>query len=188
MDYESGTRDMEILGDLIGGGLSVASGGIFGLFGSVFNKVVNYFQAKQAFEQEKERREWDREDFKLQMEFSAQETEQEIAIASAEGAWSGLEASIRADAMTPATGFAASVKTLFRPFLTTLLVCVSAWIVYLLWSGITTAQSAILVVMTEAEIKDLLRYSIYSLIFATTTAVVWWWGDRAPMPPGLRFR
>ena len=188
MVYESGAKAMEFLTDLIGGGLSVASGGLFGLIGSGIGAIGKYFQAKQQFEQEKERRVWDREDFKMQMQFSAQETEQEIAIASAEGAWNGLEASIRADAAIPATGFAASVKTLFRPFLTMTLVGVSAWIVWLMWSGLTSRDQSILVILAEAEVKDILKYCIYSLIFATTTAVVWWFGDRAFAPPGMKNR
>ena len=40
----------------------------------------------------------------------------------------------------------------------------------------------------EAEIKDLLRYMIYSLFFATTTAITWWFGDRAFAPPGMKNR
>ena len=180
---------MEFLSEIFGFGASVASGGLFGLIGSGIGAIGKYFHAKQAFSQEKERRKWDQEDFKLQMQFSAQETEQEIAIASAEGAWNGLSESIKADSkIKDVSPWANNVKTLFRPFLTTALVCVSAWIVWELFESLRNQDATVLAVISEADVKDLLRYSIYSLIFATSTAIVWWFGDRAFAPPGMKNR
>lgn len=182
---------MEFLGDLLGGVASAASGGIFGFLASGVGAIAKYFQRKQEFAQEKERRAWDREDFKLQMEFSAQETEQEIAIASAEGAWTGLSESIKADAAVTsrAGSFAASVRTLFRPFLTTALVGVSAWLFWMMWTGVEQGgENGLALFFTPTEMAEIIRYAIYSLFFSTTTAIVWWWGDRAMTPPGMKGR
>ena len=38
---------MDFLGDLLGGAASVASGGLFGLFGSLIGVGAKYFQEKQ---------------------------------------------------------------------------------------------------------------------------------------------
>lgn len=182
---------MEFLGDLLGGVASAASGGLFGFLASGVGAIAKFFQKKQEFAQEKERRSWDREDFKLQMQFSAQETEQEVAIASAQGAWSGLSESIKADAAFGANsgGWAASVRTMFRPFLTTLLVCMSCWLVWMMWTGVEQGgQNGLALFFSPEEMAGLIRYAVYSLFFSTTTAVVWWWGDRAFTPPGMKGR
>lgn len=182
---------MEFLGDLLGGVASVASGGIFGLIGSTVGAVAKYFQKRQEFDQERQRREWDREDFAQQMQFSAQETEQEIAIASAQGAWSGLSESIRADAAvaSQAGGFAASVRSMFRPFLTTMLVGLSAWITWFVWRDVVEGDTnGLSLLFTEGQMAEILRYAIYSLLFSASTAVVWWFGDRAMTPPGMKGR
>ena len=182
---------MEFLGDLLGGVASVASGGIFGLIGSTVGAIAKYFQKRQEFDQERQRREWDREDFRMQMQFSAQETEQELAIASAQGSWSGLSESIRADAAVATKGgtVTAAIRSMFRPFLTTLLVCVSAWIVWFMWQGVVDGrENGLQLFFTPEEMADIIRYAIYSLLFSTSTAVVWWFGDRAMTPPGMRGR
>lgn len=180
---------MEFLGDLLGGVASVASGGIFGLIGSAVGVVAKYFQKRQEFSQEKERRAWDREDFKLQMQFSAQETEQEVAIASAQGAWSGLSESIRADAAVVPHGWAAAIRSMFRPFLTTLLVALSAWIIWFMWRGVVEGdRNGLAMFFTPEEMAGMIRYAVYSLLFSASTAVVWWFGDRAMTPPGMKGR
>lgn len=181
---------METLTSILGFGASVASGGIFGAVGAIAGSIGKFFHARQEFAQEKERRAWDREDFELQMKFNAQETEGEIAVASAEGAWTGLSESIKSDrALSRDTSpWANNIKSLFRPFLTTLLVCITAWIIWLMWIALIDKQGNILVVFSEAEIGEILKYSIYSVVFSATTSVVWWFGDRALAPPGMKNR
>lgn len=43
-------------------------------------------------------------------------------------------------------------------------------------------------VLDAAEVKDLLRYIVYSVVFTACTAGMWWFADRALAPPGLKNR
>ena len=83
--------------------------------------------------------------------------------------------------------FASNIKALFRPFLTTALVGIMAYIFIELWSGMLGAEgNQLMVLFTETEVKDMLRYVIYSTVFSATTSVVWWYGDRALTPPHMK--
>ena len=181
---------METLGDILGFGASVASGGLFGLIGSGLGVVAKYFQTRADREWEEKKIELDMRLFDKQMESRKLETEMEIAVASSEGAWAGLRGSVSADkALAAHTGpLINGIKSLFRPFLTTALVGLSFAVIFMMSHSITGATDNLLTLFNEAEIKDLLRYMIYSLFFATTTAITWWFGDRAFAPPGMKNR
>ena len=114
---------METLGDILGFGASVASGGLFGLIGSGLGVVAKYFQTRADREWEEKKIELDMRLFDKQMESRKLETEMEIAVASSEGAWAGLRGSVSADkALAAHTGpLINGIKSLFRPFLTTAL-------------------------------------------------------------------
>lgn len=175
--------------DIIGGALSIGSGGIFGLIGSGISSVFKYFQRKQDFEHELILREEDRKDFIQQMQYAAQETEQEIAIASAEGAWNGLNNSIEAAGAIKGTTWSSGVLRLFRPLLTASLVGISAWIVWLIWDAAINADTnGLAILFSLGELKDILQYCVYSIVFSASTAVVWWFGDRAMTPPNMKGR
>ena len=150
------------------------------------------WQKHQDREWEKEKFEMDLKARELEMKAKLQETEMEIELASAQGAWRGLDTSIEHDKalVSSSGGFANTIKSIFRPFLTTLLVCVSAWVFYLIWQAFSQGKidSIWLVLFTEAELKDIMKYMVYSLYFASTTSVVWWFGDRAFSPPGMKNR
>lgn len=181
---------MEAISDLLGLGASVASGGIFGLIGSGLGVVSKYFQTKADREWEERKIELDMKLFDKQMESKRLETEMEIAVTSSAGAWNGLDKSIQSDAGLAAhtSEFVNGIKSLFRPFLTTALVGLSFAVLFVMWGSITGANDALLTLFSEAEIKELIKYMVYSLFFATTTAIVWWFGDRAFAPPGMKNR
>lgn len=174
---------MEWLTDLLGVGASAGAGagGLFGFFGALAGQVSKYLQEKQR--QEWERAKWDREErmLHLQMQARAAETEQEILIANSEGSWRGLEVSHSSAVDLPSYPWVAAVKSLFRPFLTLALWLLAGWVFYL----ITSTASEL---FTEVELKDLVRYMVYSIFFSAMTAGVWWFGDRALTPPQLKNR
>lgn len=174
--------------DVLSVGASIAGGGLFGLIGSGISSIFKIFQRKQEFEEEKQRREWDREDFKLQMQFNQQETENEIAVTSSQGAWQGLNASINAASNIKGSSWDAKLLRMFRPVLTAALVGGSLYIINMMWQSLTGANNALTVIFTEVEIKEVISYSIYSFLFATNTAIVWWFGDRAMTPPHAKGR
>ena len=181
---------MEWLGDLLGGVASVASGGLFGLLGSVVGVGAKWLQEKQR--QAWGEKKWGQETrmLELQMQARAAETEQELAIVSQEGAWNGLAASQRADTALSANvhTWVNDVRALFRPFLTAGLVVLVYIMFRDLLDGLGTDQSILGAVLTEAEVKDVLRYVVYSMAFAASTAITWWFDDRAFTPPAMRGR
>ena len=155
---------MDILGTLVDAGSSAMSGGLFGLIGNVATKVVGYFEAEQQFKQKQA--EWAHETdlLKLQMNAKQQETESEIQLAGASGSWSGLAASLAAEAAIGATyPWVNAVRALVRPALT---------------FGLATFLCAAFFALAPGDIDR--AYVANSLVFAAVTAIVWWFGDRAP--------
>ena len=149
------------MADILGLGLDAVAGGVFGIIGTALGRVAGFFERKQSFEQEQAR--WGHEVklHELNMQAKAQETEFELAIAAQAGSWSGLNASIRADAaIGPASQWVINILRLVRPVLTLLLWFITAWIF------LRTQTPAI----AEAA------------VFAATAATLWWFGDRAPKP------
>lgn len=174
---------MESLIELLGAGASVAGGGIFGLLGAVVGQVSKHFQEKAARAWEEKK--WAHEErlYDQQIALGKAETENEIAIASAVGSWNGLGESIKADAQTTAqSSWAADIKALYRPFLTTALMLCTMYVIYSLLHG------DLATVLTVAETTALLRYAVYSIVFSTAAAITWWFGDRALTPPHLKHR
>lgn len=150
-----------LMADIIGLGLDAVAGGIFGIFGTALGRVAGFFERKQSYEQEQAR--WGHEVrlHELNMQARAVETEMELALTAQAGSWSGLNASIHADAATgQASLWVINILRLVRPVLTLLLWFITAWIF------LRTQTPAI----AEAA------------VFAATAATLWWFGDRAPKP------
>lgn len=176
--------------DLLGAGASAATGGIFGLVGSVFGSVFKYFKAKQdmAFEQLK----WAHEDklLELQMKAKVIESEHELAVVAQSGSWSALKESMaKLTAAGESYRWVNAIKDLFRPFITTML-AVLAYVIFYdlmqLFDDKTNSQLAM--VFTQEQAAELITYIVYSMIFASTTSLVWWFADRAFAPPGMKNR
>lgn len=147
------------------------SGGIFGLVGSLFGGVLQYFQRsqEQAFKKET----WDHEKdlLRLNMEAAKTQTDNELAIVSQAGRMEGMNTSIQMQGKAGSSyKWVNAIRSLFRPFLTTALIYVS----YLLFK--------------HTDDPELHNYIVMSLVFATSTAIVWWFGDRAFTPPGAKNR
>lgn len=160
-----------ILGSIGGIATSAASGGIFGLIGSGISTIGKYFQAKQAHKQKLEIME-------MQMKMKAQE-----------GSWNSMIESLKSEAAASDTyKWVNAIKALYRPFLTTGLVVVTYMLFQDVLGGLGNEQSVIADIFTGAELKEILRYIVYSIVFSTATAIVWWFADRAFAPPGLKNR
>jgi hypothetical protein len=162
-----------ILGTAIGGVGSAATGGILGIFGSSLGAVAKYFQARQEHKQKKEMLE-------LQMQAVSQQ-----------GSWDGLQMSHEsAKSSSDTYKWVNAIRGLYRPLLTTALLVVA----YILFCDLldivrgSNTNDALMKFLTAGEVKELLKYIVYSLVFSTSTAIVWWFGDRAFTPPGLKNR
>ena len=160
---------MEWLTELFGAGASVATGGVFGVVGSVLGQVSRFFQEKQrqAWEQKK----WDHEKalIELNMQAKSHETEMELKITQSQGSWTGLATSINADMSSGESyKWVNAVKKLFRPFVTTLL-WIIAYVVFRQTEG-----------MEELSVTQ--EYMVETIYFTAATATLWWFGDRAFTP------
>jgi len=173
----------EIL-SLLGAGASVASGGIFGLVGSVFTTWQKGKQIKLQMAERAQDRVHEKEMFRLQMEAKSQE-----------GSWHTLKATHEADtalAQQENYKWVRAVKTLFRPALTGGLWGAVAWELNLILTGALTVfvDEAVSkqAVFTPTEIVELVRYIVYSTVFSATTATTWWFGERALTMPEMKNR
>jgi len=171
------------LGDIFGIGASVASGGIFGLVGSIIGTASKYFhnRQQQAFEKEK----WTHETslLKLQMQAGAEETEQEVALASQQGSWQGLAESYKAVAAIGQThGWVNDIRALFRPALTLILWALAGWIFYQIGRQNFSQW------LQQGDEQALVQYMVYTVFFSSSTATAWWFGDRALSPPKYKHR
>ncbi len=151
------------MADIMTLGFEAATGGLFGIFGTALGRVAGFFERRQTHSQEQAR--WGHEVklHELNMRARFQETEMELALAAQSGSWTGLEASIRADASVGvASQWVVNILRLVRPALTFSLWLITAWIFF------RTQNQAI----AEAA------------VFAATASTLWWFGDRAPKPWG----
>lgn len=150
------------MADLIGLTASAAGGGLFGLIGTALGRIAGYFERKQSQAHERARWTHESELLKLQMQARAEETEAEIALAETTGSWSGLKASMQADAAIGASySWVNAIRGLTRPALTLLLWMIAVGI----YLGADAAGRA---AITETA------------TFAATAATLWWFGDRGP--------
>ena len=170
----------------------VASGGLFGMLGSVLGVGARWLQerSRRKFQVQVWSHELKLQE--LQIRAAAEETEQEIELARVKGSWDGLKASHRASArevdgvnLHPVI---VSIKTLWRPFLT---LCLGV-AVMLLWKDLIglaqNGDSDLRALLSQQEAAELASYIIRSVVFSSSTAFVWWFGDRALNPPGSKHK
>jgi hypothetical protein len=175
---------MEWLGDLIGLGANVASGGLFGLLGSLIGVGAKWLQAKQAAKAKAE--EWKHEITlrQLAMEANDRETENELAIARSEGSWKGLSDSYHT--VIPSTAVPSwtnAIRSLFRPFLT-----ISLWVLVVIELRWMLDGTLEIWIENSGQFGVTIKYVIDSTVFSAATATTWWFGDRAMTPPGQKAR
>jgi hypothetical protein len=168
---------MELL-ELLGAGASVAGGGVFGLLGSIGSSLLK--GRAQAEERAHELAVKDKELTAAQSGHLQKIVEARQAMSSA-----GLVESIKSDTTPNLPQWAAAAKAMYRPFLTTLLVCVSAYIFSMLLDALS-GDNVLAEAFPRDDILAMIRYTVYSLIFSTATAITWWFGDRALAPPAMK--
>lgn len=162
---------MEWLDGLIGTAATAASGGVFGLVGSLTGGIFKYFKAKQEHSFQKDSWAHEVRLQEMQMQARAEETEQELAIEAQKGSWGALQESMKMQAPAGQSyRWVCAIKDLFRPILTTGLF-VLTWLVW-----------------DSTQDPELREYIVYSVVFTASTAGMWWFADRAMAPPGMKNR
>jgi hypothetical protein len=170
--------------DILGAGASVASGGIFGLLGSVAGA---WFKGKdrlaKAVEQDKQRVH-DLKLIALKMEAKSQGA-----------AWDSMVTTHQSE--TALNGqenykWVVAIKSLFRPFLTISLWLLAAWQLDLILTGTINTYlelaEANQTLLATNELVALVRYVLYSTVFSAMTASTWWFGERALSMPEFKNR
>jgi len=175
---------MDNILDILGVGASVASGGLFGLLGSVFSWWSKQKERKLRLEEKREEWRQQKELIQLQQQSSMQQ-----------GSWQGLAVSLQDEATLnsqPNYRWVIAVKSLFRPFITTFLWVMVGFEAYMLLTGrIDSTIRAIsegTVLFDFNMLQVLVKYIIYSTVFCAVAATLWWFGERAVLPPELKNR
>lgn len=149
------------MSDFIGIAASAAGGGLFGLIGTTLGRVAGYFEKRQSIAHEERRWRYEAERIQLQHGAAAQQADTHLAQTHAEGRWSGLSASLDAEAaIAESYAWVSAIRALTRPSLT-----------LLLW-GIAT------VIWFSADSAERVNI-VETATFAATAATLWWFGDRA---------
>jgi hypothetical protein len=165
--------------DMIGG--AGALGGVFGAVGSGLSRLIGIYELREkrkdrAMDIAHDRDRWDH-DLRLigvQSDAQARQADQALDRADTEGRWTGLEASIAAEAkLTGGYVWVEAVRALVRPVLTVLI-----WLVFSLL--FFTALGARL---PAAIREDIVITFVNAVTFSASTALAWWFGDRGPVRP-----
>jgi len=159
---------------LAGGALGAA----FGAFGSILNRGLAIFETREKrkdrqLEMGHEKDRW-AHDLQLSLEERAgraEEAKQQLARTDAEGSWSGLSESLKAEQGIEASWpWVAAVRALTRPALTLLLWLLFAMLFLSAVAGGLEADTA----------GGVIRTAVETIAFSASTALAWWFGDRAP--------
>lgn len=159
---------------LAGGALGAA----FGALGSLFNRGLGIFETREKrrdrqleMAHEKDRWAHDLEIAAGRRGDRAEAARQALARTEAEGSWSGLSESIRAEAALEAGWpWVSAVRALTRPALTLLL--------WLLFAVLFLAASG--GALEPDTASGVIRTAVETIAFSASTALAWWFGDRAP--------
>lgn len=169
------TTTAGIAGSGLAGG---ALGAAFGALGSIVNRGLAIFETREKrkdrqLEMAHEKDRWTH-DLRLaegQRLGEAEAGRQALARADAEGSWTGLAESVRAEgALAADWPWVAAVRALTRPALTLLLWVLFALLFLAAAAGALEPDTAAGVVRTAVE----------TIAFSASTALAWWFGDRAP--------
>lgn len=170
---------MGFLANLLTG---AASGGVFGLLGSLIGVGTKIFQAKQEAKAKEAERAHELKLLALHMEQGDRETENELAITLEKGAADARTASYSLNMGGETSMWVRDIRGIFRPALTVWLwIMIPVVIVILRWV-LPPAEFALVVTV------DLVVYMVQSLVFAASSATTWWFGDRAFTPAALKHR
>ena len=139
--------------------LSAAGGGLFGLVGSGFTKVVGYFEQKQQLAHQRLMAEEDRKTMAMEIDLAKIKGEIDLELQESENDAANLQAAIRAESsLSGASAWVTDLRGSLRPILTYSLVLFAV--------GMTAFLS-------ENPWNN-------EIIFLATTAVTFWFGSRPP--------
>lgn len=151
---------MDLVGTLGGG----AMGALFGAVGSALNRGIGLFEAREKRRDRQLEMAHEKDRWAHESAAQAQANAGARDLAAVQGSWSGLAASLEAEAgIELSYRWVAAVRALTRPALTLIL-----WLVFV----------AVLFLPRQAG-DALAAAAIDTVSFSAATALAWWFGDRA---------
>jgi len=172
---------------------SVFSGGITGIFGSIAQKVGDYFQQKQEYAHDEKMREMDMQEIQLEKDAAIAKTEamseaqQDMQAVKNEGA--AWEQSYKHDSRAYATGELTDgqrswmvvvdvLRGAIRPLLTMYLAGVATYMVVRMNSIVGGMDN-----INPAQVEKLWWQVTITVLYIASTSITWWFGSRAKVKP-----
>jgi len=165
---------MEWLTSLFNGATAGVGGVITGAIGGVFGQIGKYYQEKLRQSHEKDKWKHDKEMASLDISARADIAKGEALSNSIES-----DASLSNSNTSP---WANNIKVVFRPFLTTLLIFVATLMFLSIMSAFSDKAHSLNNAFSTGEMREIIRYMIYTVFYTASTAAMWWFCDRALTP------
>jgi hypothetical protein len=172
---------MEFLASIFGAGAMGAGGVVTGFFGGIIGQISKHFQEKSR--QSHEAQKWKHEESKRNHD--SRMASMEIMAESDIAKDKALSASIESDSRlsnSNSSPWANNVKVVYRPFLTTLLLIIASIMFVMFMSALEVQAHALNQVFSGNEMKEIIKYMIYTVFYTASTAAMWWFCDRALSP------
>lgn len=174
---------------------SIFSGGLTGIFGSLVQKVGDYFQQKQEYAHETKMRELDLKELEAEKEASIAKTEAQSeaqqSIQRTENEGEAWRRSYKHDSRAYAEDLTAgqnwlmvvvdTFRGLIRPLLTLYLAGVATYMVVKMNALVGGLES-----MNIDKVHELWWQVTITVLYIASTAVTWWFGSRAKVNPAKK--
>lgn len=162
--------------EVLGGLINASSGGIFG---GIMALAGGFMKGREKSKQHGR----DMDLAKLQIEADNKTHIRNMEASRENASANAFLASIKDDQSSNAPGWASGIKAIFRPFLTTMLLFIAAYIFYTLSGALRGDASVISGIFTADEISTMLRDTVRMLQFSASASISWWFGERCMMSP-----
>jgi len=168
---------------------TISGGGVVGVAGGLISSWFKSRQQKQEIEEKRSDQEFELKKIKLQSELKVGEETELTKVKSDADTQSKSYEALKESVGGNVTSFVAAARSLFRLVLTTGLVILVYMIFTDLLAAMKLSESSLLAkAFKPAEMGDLIKYIVNTIVFCTSTAVTWWFAERGFMPPGMKHR
>lgn len=159
---------------------STGFGTVIGLVGSWITRFEERKNQQMKFEQEYKMTQLDIEATKLEQAHQLAMADKQMEVAEVEstiainkGELNAFKESIVKGSTKSGVAWVDGFNSLMRPLITIFLLAVSGWYTYTLMKLYGGLEG-----MGASEMSILVKHTIYTIFFLTSTAVTWWFGAR----------
>ena len=164
---------LEVILGILG---SAGGGAVTGVFGAIVSGVFQTLNAKTDIKKKELELQHEVKLQELQFQARKDETENERQIAAdsltAEAYTAAIKHDVALGKADGVWGWVNSVRALMRPFLTVVMLSLTGYITYVLFSGGLHAF------IGETKVAELVEYIVNTVVYTTTTIVLFFFGAR----------